>query len=201
MVLVSKKRADKGGEPIDVFKAVSVIAGAQLSGCSGGSTPVAYLGIHGAADNVLPISMGRQLRDKWLQTNGCASKNAPEPSSGQQNHIKTTYSCSKAAVTWIGHGGGHVPDPTGANGVKFAPGETWDFFNAAVASNPGASTTAPAPTWTTTTRPAPESTTPTAPTNCSARWGQCGGRGWTGPTCCQSGSTCRVSNEYYSQCL
>jgi poly(3-hydroxybutyrate) depolymerase len=118
----------------DVFKAVSVIAGAQLSGCSGGSKPVPYLGIHGAADNVLPIGMGRQLRDKWLQTNGCASKNAPEPSSGQQSHIKTTYTCSRAPVTWIAHGGGHVPDPTGNNGVKFAPTETWDFFNAAVAA-------------------------------------------------------------------
>lgn len=118
----------------NVFKAVSVIAGAQLSGCSGGNTPVAYLGIHGAADNVLPINMGRQLRDKWLQTNGCTSKNAPEPSSGQQAHMKTTYTCTKAPVTWIAHGGGHVPDPTGNNGVKFAPSETWNFFNAAVAN-------------------------------------------------------------------
>ena len=23
---------------------------------------------------------------------------------------------------------------------------------------------------------------------------------WTGPTCCQSGSTCKASNQYYSQC-
>jgi endo-1,4-beta-xylanase len=35
---------------------------------------------------------------------------------------------------------------------------------------------------------------------CSAIWGQCGGLGWNGPTCCQSGSTCQVSNNYYSQC-
>ncbi|KAK4450222.1 concanavalin A-like lectin/glucanase domain-containing protein [Podospora aff. communis PSN243] len=37
--------------------------------------------------------------------------------------------------------------------------------------------------------------------NCAARWGQCGGQGWNGPTCCQSGSTCRQSNQWYSQCL
>ena len=61
---------------------MAVISGAQLSGCSGGTTPVAYLGIHGAADDVLPISLGRQLRDKWLQTDGCALQNAPEPSAG-----------------------------------------------------------------------------------------------------------------------
>lgn len=26
--------------------------------------------------------------------------------------------------------------------------------------------------------------------NCASVWGQCGGNGWTGPTCCASGSTC-----------
>ena len=31
--------------------------------------------------------------------------------------------------------------------------------------------------------------------------GQCGGQGWTGPTCCTSGSTCVAQNPYYSQCL
>ncbi|KIK63017.1 glycoside hydrolase family 5 protein [Collybiopsis luxurians FD-317 M1] len=32
-------------------------------------------------------------------------------------------------------------------------------------------------------------------------WGQCGGIGWTGSTTCASGSSCVVSNPYYSQCL
>ncbi|KEY71220.1 hypothetical protein S7711_02330 [Stachybotrys chartarum IBT 7711] len=42
----------------------------------------------------------------------------------------------------------------------------------------------------------------TQPTNgaCAAMWGQCGGQGWTGPTCCQSG-TCTASNQWYSQCV
>lgn len=31
-------------------------------------------------------------------------------------------------------------------------------------------------------------------------WGQCGGTGWTGPTTCAQG-TCKISNEWYSQCL
>nr|AHE13929.1 endo-1,4-beta-xylanase B [Achaetomium sp. Xz-8] len=37
--------------------------------------------------------------------------------------------------------------------------------------------------------------------NCAAKWAQCGGQGWTGPTCCQSGSTCQAANQWYSQCL
>ncbi|KAL2259101.1 hypothetical protein VTK26DRAFT_7353 [Humicola hyalothermophila] len=182
----------------NVFKAVAAIAGAQLSGCNGGNVPVPYLGIHGAADNVLPISLGRQLRDQWMRTNGCASQNAPEPGPGQQNHIKTVYSCSNAPVTWIAHGGGHVPDPTGANGVKFAPGETWDFFNAAVGDGSGGSPTTPG-TPPSTSDPGSQPTDPG--TNCSPRWGQCGGSGWTGPTCCESGTTCQAQNQWYSQCL
>jgi len=48
-------------------------------------------------------------------------------------------------------------------------------------------------------------TTATPPTStggsCSAEWAQCGGIGWSGATCCASGSTCKASNAYYSQCL
>jgi len=58
--------------------------------------------------------------------------------------------------------------------------------------------------------PAPTTTTASpAPTggngggngggSCSAIWGQCGGVGWNGPTCCQSGS-CVFQSSYYSQC-
>jgi len=36
---------------------------------------------------------------------------------------------------------------------------------------------------------------------CAAQWGQCGGQGWTGPSCCAAGSVCTVSNPFYSQCL
>ncbi|KAI8623335.1 SGNH hydrolase-type esterase domain-containing protein [Xylariaceae sp. FL1651] len=42
---------------------------------------------------------------------------------------------------------------------------------------------------------------PTSTTNpsCAAMWGQCGGLGFSGPTCCSAG-TCKASNQYYSQC-
>jgi endo-1,4-beta-xylanase len=35
----------------------------------------------------------------------------------------------------------------------------------------------------------------------TAKWGQCGGQGFSGCTTCASGSTCTYSNAYYSQCL
>ncbi|KAF9533055.1 glycosyl hydrolase family 61-domain-containing protein [Crepidotus variabilis] len=47
--------------------------------------------------------------------------------------------------------------------------------------------------------PPPTSTTPTAGT--VAQYGQCGGKTYTGPTTCVAPYTCKVSSEYYSQCL
>ncbi|KAI3394244.1 hypothetical protein diail_2985 [Diaporthe ilicicola] len=49
------------------------------------------------------------------------------------------------------------------------------------------------------TSSAPTTSAPAA--NCVAKYAQCGGQGWTGATCCASGSTCKASNQYYSQCL
>ena len=36
---------------------------------------------------------------------------------------------------------------------------------------------------------------------CVAKYAQCGGTGWSGSTCCASGSSCTAANQYYSQCL
>jgi len=115
----------------DVFRAVAVIAGALLSGCNGGTTPIAYLGIHGVADSVLNISQGRTIRDKYLALNKCTNQNAPEPARGSGTHIKTTYSgCTSGyPVVWIAHSGDHVGDPKDNNGQYWAPGETWTFFS------------------------------------------------------------------------
>ena len=54
---------------------------------------------------------------------------------------------------------------------------------------------------TTTTTSAPS--TPTGGNgggSCAALYGQCGGQGWNGATCCAQG-TCRAANQWYSQCL
>jgi endo-1,4-beta-xylanase len=48
--------------------------------------------------------------------------------------------------------------------------------------------------------PPPSSTGNGGGGTCSSLWGQCGGIGWNGPTCCSTGS-CQVGNPYYSQCL
>ena len=48
---------------------------------------------------------------------------------------------------------------------------------------------------------APPTTSQTAVPGCSPQWAQCGGQGWSGPTCCQPGNSCVYQNQYHSQCL
>ncbi|KAK7186888.1 hypothetical protein DPSP01_007072 [Paraphaeosphaeria sporulosa] len=49
-------------------------------------------------------------------------------------------------------------------------------------------------------------TAPSAPSSTGSvgtikKYGQCGGRNYLGATSCESGSTCTVMNDYYSQCV
>ena len=54
----------------NVFRGVALYSGAQLSGCSGGTTRIAYFASHGLSDGTLNISGGRTLRDHYVQVNG-----------------------------------------------------------------------------------------------------------------------------------
>ncbi len=118
-----------------VFRAVAVIAGAQISGCSGGSQPIAYFGLHGISDNVLSISQGRALRDTFVRNNGCAAMNPAEPAPGSRTHITTAYSGCRAGypVQWAAFDNGHMPGPVDGtyaeSGVTtWTKGEIWRFF-------------------------------------------------------------------------
>ncbi|OHE92398.1 glycosyl hydrolase family 7 [Colletotrichum orchidophilum] len=91
--------------------------------------------------------------------------------------------------------------------IKFGPINS-TFAAGSVVVPPGSgSTTVTAATTTTTTPPSTITTSvrtsSTAPPTGGtvAKYGQCGGQGWTGGTVCVSGSTCTVVNQWYSQCL
>nr|WP_199752433.1 ricin-type beta-trefoil lectin domain protein [Actinoplanes sp. ATCC 53533] len=118
-----------------VFRAVAVYSGAQLSGCSGGTQPIAYFGMHGISDNVLNISQGRSLRDTFVRNNGCAGQNPREPSQGSGTHVTTLYSCRAGyPVQWAAYDSGHGPGPVdGCSGCEdgartWTKGEVWRFF-------------------------------------------------------------------------
>ncbi|PGH11899.1 hypothetical protein AJ79_04591 [Helicocarpus griseus UAMH5409] len=118
------------------FRAVAALSGGQVSGCDGGKDPIAYMGVHGLGDLVLPIAAGRALRDTFVAANGCTEQEAPEPEPGSLTHVKTEYEGCKEGypVTWIAFDGDHIPAPydggEGDNGtLAYTPGETWSFFS------------------------------------------------------------------------
>ncbi|KAK4154792.1 putative feruloyl esterase C [Chaetomidium leptoderma] len=121
------------------LRAVAVLSGnPQISGCAtgggGGAEPVAYYGQHGTSDTVLPVSGGREMRDRFLKNNGCgtATKEAPEPAKGSNGKVKTVYQGCAAdkPVVWVAFDGPHTPTPK-ENGASatWAPDETWEFFS------------------------------------------------------------------------
>ncbi|WSW01804.1 RICIN domain-containing protein [Streptomyces sp. NBC_01006] len=119
----------------NVFRAVAVISGGEISGCSGGAQPIAYFGIHGVSDSVLNIGQGRSLRDRFVGNNGCTSQGPREPAPGSRTHITTTYSGCRAGypVQWAAFDGGHLPGPvdgsSNESGVTtWTKAEIWRFF-------------------------------------------------------------------------
>jgi poly(3-hydroxybutyrate) depolymerase len=112
----------------DMLRAVAVLSGAMLSGCSGGNSPVAYYGQHGTSDSVLNVSQGRQLRDRFVKNNGCTPV-SPEPQPGSTS-VKTVYKGCKTGypLTWVIHNGDHNPSQRDGNEI-FAPKNTWEFFS------------------------------------------------------------------------
>jgi poly(3-hydroxybutyrate) depolymerase len=153
-----------------VFRAVAVFSGANLSGCSGGTQPVAYFGIHGIHDSVLNISNGRSLRDTFVRNNGCTPQNPREPAQGSLTHIVTAYAGCRPGypVQWAAFDGDHTPDPvdgsTGSSGVR-----TWT--SAAVYNFFAQFQTTPTPT-PSTASPSPSSATP-SPSSSPSGTGAC----------------------------
>ncbi|KAM7185910.1 putative feruloyl esterase C [Naviculisporaceae sp. PSN 640] len=122
------------------LRGVAVLSGnPQISGScpalNATSEGVAFYIQHGTNDQVLPVSGGRQMRDRFLKTNGCdvaGTTVAPDPAVGSGvKHTKTGYKgCLKdKPVTWVAFDGPHTPTPKDPGASEtFSPKETWDFF-------------------------------------------------------------------------
>ncbi|MET8549291.1 cellulose binding domain-containing protein [Micromonospora zamorensis] len=150
-----------------IIRAVTVLSGANLSGCNGGTQPVAYFGIHGTFDSVLNISQGRQLRDTFVRNNGCTAQSPREPSRGSLTHITTAYAGCRAGypVQWAAFDGDHTPSPVDGSGSPndsrtWTSGEIWRFFGQFESTTPP---TTPPPTTPPPTTPPPTTPPPTTP--------------------------------------
>jgi cellulose 1,4-beta-cellobiosidase len=91
--------------------------------------------------------------------------------------------------------------------IRFGPiGSTVAGLPNGGTTNPGSSSSSSTakPTSTSSVKTTSTSSAATVPTGGAGtvpHWGQCGGKQWTGPTACAAPYTCKVSNEWYSQCL
>lgn len=138
----------------DVFKAVAIYDGAVLSGCEGGTKPIAYWQMHGLTDGTLGIGPARMMRDQFVKNNGCTAQTPPEPPQPPPylvngGHICTNYSgCSSGhPVRWCAHQSGHGnaivdgtddlfhrcanPGMTCSDSCRcsWVPEDVWTFFN------------------------------------------------------------------------
>jgi len=126
--------------------------------------------------------------------------------------IYTSYKAPGPAVISCGAGGA-APVSSSTKAVTPASSSTKAATSAPVSSKVPVTTSAAAPV---TTKPAttlstivktssqaaaPATSAASGSSGAVAKYGQCGGKGFTGATTCASGSTCKVQNDWYSQCI
>ncbi|KAH9432265.1 hypothetical protein MCOR02_006968 [Pyricularia oryzae] len=153
---------------------------------------------HGDVDTTLNIASFNESVKEWSGVFGYSGVASAAVSNSPGPRLTRYIYGDRLQGIW-GHGFGHVV-PTNETEAL-----TW-FGIMGNRGNGGSQTT----TMITTTQ-RPTSTAggnPPAPTSpppsggaCAAQWAQCGGSGWSGATCCQSGSKCTYSNDWYSQCI
>ncbi|KAJ7087649.1 carbohydrate esterase family 1 protein [Mycena belliarum] len=144
---------------------------------------------HGTADTVVSILNFNAQLAQWSTVLGLTfTRNITgDPTA---NWKRIVYGDGTKLIGFEVAGGGHIP--------PFQDKATFQFFGLLG----GTATTTVGTTTSATTTTTSNTGTPSGGTGCStAKYGQCGGIGFTGCTTCASGSTCKFSNDYYSQCL
>lgn len=114
-----------------VFRAVAVMSSNPISGCDGGTEPIAYYHQHGTKDQALPFRGALPMRDKYVKLNGCKPV-SPDPAPPAGGHVKIVYEgCKpKYPVTWVAFDGDHTPSPRDSGvTTTFAPSEIWAFLS------------------------------------------------------------------------
>lgn len=151
---------------------------------------------HGDVDTTLNIASFNESIKQWSGLHGYSGV-ATSSLNNNPGPKLTKYIYGPRLQGIWGHGIGHV--------VFTNETEALTWFGIIGNQNPGGGqttlTTTSLPTSTGGGNPPATSNPPPTGEDCAAKYAQCGGSGWSGAKCCQSGSTCKVSNEWYSQCL
>ena len=142
---------------------------------------------HGNADTLVRPKCAEEALEQWSNVLGVSYTRdvANTPSSGWTQKI---YGDGSQLQGFFGASVGHSPNVVPDNLLRF-------FGIVGGGTQPSSTSGNPLPTTSTSTG---GGTNPTG--TCQSLYGQCGGNGWTGAKCCAQG-TCKVSNEWYSQCL
>jgi len=126
---------------------------------------------------------------------------SPVPGSGDWGTLVGAYK-NQGAVIYSSLWTGWVPADSCGTAAGDLAGSSFSIKNLVIT---GSVVQGPQPTVCSGSNSESGSTTTSAPssgsTDCSALYGQCGGSGYNGATCCAGGSTCQVQSEWYSQCL
>ncbi|MCJ1310217.1 Exoglucanase 1 [Agyrium rufum] len=131
---------------------------------------------------------------------GNCATTAGQPADVEKNspNAQVIYSNIKTGdigSTFTGTGGAAPPAPPKSSSTVAAPPKT---SSTVVVTPPKSTSTAKVSSTSVVVTP-PKSSA--APVGTVPKYGQCGGIGYSGATTCAAGSTCKVSNPYYSQCL
>jgi pimeloyl-ACP methyl ester carboxylesterase len=116
----------------DVFRGVVLYSGGEISGCDGGTKPIAFYASHGLSDSTLDISMGRSARDHFVDVDGVAPQDPPEPAVSSGTHICTTYAggSPRYPVEWCAFDGDHDPNPhDSGQPASWNPPQAWAFIS------------------------------------------------------------------------
>lgn len=129
------------------------------------------------------------------------------PVSGQADtnedyYFSGVYIESGSLTTSVAGPGGVVVSPPVSSSSAVVVPPTSSATSKATTPATTPVTTAKPTTMSTSTKPASVPTTSAAPAGGNlSKWSQCGGIGWQGSGTCVSGTTCKASGDYYSQCL
>jgi poly(3-hydroxybutyrate) depolymerase len=91
--------------------------------------PLAYMGVHGKADNLCPMTSGRNSKDRFVKNNKCTvPSSVPEATSS--THVTYDYECpSNYPVKWCTHTGDHTDQPKDPGQSRsWDIDETWKFI-------------------------------------------------------------------------
>jgi len=144
---------------------------------------------HGTADEVISYQDLIEAIKEWSAVLG-VSFSSNVTNTPQSGYTEMIYGDGTKLVAYSAAGVGHFVPTHETQAIAW-----FGLQNDTPGGGGGGGTTTTGTTTIGTTTSAPA--TSTSPSGaCAAKYGQCGGNGWTGATCCVSGSTC----EFYSSC-